>query len=173
LRYFVIAPDGSKYGPADFNTLRAWVNEGRISADTILEEESSRQRIAARLVAGLIFMEGPGYPHASAMRNPRMETGRKPGPDFNILLSYACSVMSILCCTFFIFGSFIYANKAIANGSPGGKAAKVVAYIFLLLAIISSILEVMFFKQLSAYLTSLAGGGGGMGADPSAGSGLQ
>ena len=32
--YSVIGSDGQTYGPADFDTLKAWCQEGRIHADT-------------------------------------------------------------------------------------------------------------------------------------------
>lgn len=44
LKYFVVWPDGRKFGPADAATLAQWAKEGRISDDTELEEEVSGQR---------------------------------------------------------------------------------------------------------------------------------
>lgn len=149
MRYFVIAPDGSKYGPADLPTLRAWVAEGRIVADTMLEEEKSRQRVAARMVAGLFSTESmSGLPPVGA-HVPRAERS-KPGDNGNsdLLWSYVCSAMTIVCCCFFNIGGWVYANKAIAKGNPGGKTARIVAGIFLVLWIITTILTIPFLGQL-------------------------
>lgn len=50
MRYFVIAQDGSRYGPADTDMLQRWLAEGRISAQTTLEGEGSGQRLLASAV---------------------------------------------------------------------------------------------------------------------------
>jgi len=55
MRYFVIAEDGNKYGPADIQTLNTWIQEGRILPSTLIEEEGSGARLAANSVAGLVF----------------------------------------------------------------------------------------------------------------------
>ncbi len=55
MRYFVVADDGNKYGPADLDTLNTWVNEGRVLKTTLLEEETSGARMVAGSVAGLIW----------------------------------------------------------------------------------------------------------------------
>jgi hypothetical protein len=149
LRYFVIAPDGSKYGPADIPTLRSWVAQGRISPDTILEEEASRQRVQARLVAGLFVAEGPSAPGYPRGARP-VETGKGAANDggIDVFLSYACSAMSILCCGLFIIGAFVYASRAISKGNRGGYAARIVAIFFLILYCVSSILMFMFWGQI-------------------------
>jgi hypothetical protein len=161
LRYFVIAPDGSKYGPADLATLRAWVVEGRISPDTILEEVASHQRAPARMIAGLFPSEVPSFSATGSVRNPKTEYTKGSGNgNADAILSYICSVLSILCCGFFIIGAFVYASRAIAKGNPGGKAARIVAWIFLLIWIVTTIIEIIFFKQLVEFLQGQLSGTG-------------
>lgn len=58
MRYFVIAPDGQKYGPADLNTLNQWVREGRVTQQMMLEGEDGLRMVAGSVV-GLMF---PGAP---------------------------------------------------------------------------------------------------------------
>lgn len=58
MRFFVVGPDGSNYGPADFAMLNQWIREGRIIPTTILEQEGTRQRVMAQSVAGLAFNQG-------------------------------------------------------------------------------------------------------------------
>lgn len=154
LRYFVIAPDGSKYGPADVNTLRQWLAQGRITPDTLLEEESSRQRFQAKLVAGLFAPEGPSSAVGYSRGTPKFEQGRGSGSDgsIDVFLSYACSAMSILCCGLFIIGGFVYASRAISKGNRGGYAARIVAIFFLVLYCVTSILMVMFFDQVKDFI---------------------
>jgi hypothetical protein len=148
LRYFVIAPDGSKFGPADIPTLREWVAQGRIAPDTMLEEEASRQRVAARFVAGLGFgAEMPGYIQPAGRRGRR--EGRPPDTgNWDLMWSYICSALSIICCGLFIIGGFVYANRAKAKGNPGATAAFIFAVFFLILWIVSTFIEIYFFKDL-------------------------
>ncbi|MBK8268636.1 MAG: TM2 domain-containing protein [Planctomycetes bacterium] len=50
--YFVIAEDGSRYGPADIDTLVQWTREGRVIGSTALVERGTeRQLHAAELTA--------------------------------------------------------------------------------------------------------------------------
>jgi len=50
--YFVIGADGQRYGPADIDTLVAWVAEGRIVGSTVLiERGTDRQLLASALPA--------------------------------------------------------------------------------------------------------------------------
>ena len=161
MRYFVIAPDGSKYGPADLATLRAWVVEGRISPDTILEESVSHQRAPARMVAGLFPSETPAFTSAPYTRNPKTEYTKGSGTgNADAILSYICSVLSILCCGFFIIGGFVYASRAISKGNPGGKAARIVAWVFLFIWIVTTIIEIMFFKELYKMILDMLAGSG-------------
>ena len=51
--YYVIGPDGTKYGPAEIAVLQKWVAEGWIHQATVLEEDGSGQRVAAEKVPEL------------------------------------------------------------------------------------------------------------------------
>lgn len=73
MRYFVIAPDGQKYGPADVPTLNQWIREGRLNPQMMLEGEDG-SRMVATSIAGLMF---PGTPDPVAPPNPYAQP---PGP---------------------------------------------------------------------------------------------
>ena len=45
--YFVIGDDGSRYGPADIDTLVAWAAEGRIVASTMLIDRGTEEQVRA------------------------------------------------------------------------------------------------------------------------------
>src|SRR6185436_3613657 len=112
VRYFVIAPDGSKYGPADIPTLRAWMIEGRLTATTMLEQEGTGQRVQAQNVVKF----GEAQPFVQQPMNYQRRPEFTPTGDDgsrDIMLSYICSAMTILCCCFFNFVAFRYANRAI------------------------------------------------------------
>ena len=51
--YFVIAPDGNEYGPADLVTLKQWVSENRLYPTTQLKDEQTGQIIAAGTIPNL------------------------------------------------------------------------------------------------------------------------
>lgn len=53
-KYFVIAADGQKYGPADLATLASWAQEGRIEPETVLESVSDGVSLLASQVPGLL-----------------------------------------------------------------------------------------------------------------------
>ena len=69
MNYFVIMPDGQKYGPANVDTLTQWANEGRLQPTTIVEIEGTGQQMMASSVLGIIWpapaapgpMGGGGY----------------------------------------------------------------------------------------------------------------
>ncbi len=64
MAFYVYAPDGKRYGPADLTTLQQWVGEGRILPQTMLEDEASGQRVAASAVPGLAFPQPQANPYA-------------------------------------------------------------------------------------------------------------
>lgn len=69
-QYFVIGPDGSKYGPADSATLTQWAAENRLNPNSMLEEAATGMRIEAQRVSGILFPAS-----AAASESPLKETG--------------------------------------------------------------------------------------------------
>ncbi|MEQ1933465.1 MAG: hypothetical protein ABL962_06250 [Fimbriimonadaceae bacterium] len=72
MRYYVIATDGQRYGPADIQTLQTWITQGRILHQTVLEEEQGGNRIAACAVGALQF----GAPNPAG--NPPTQPSQTP-----------------------------------------------------------------------------------------------
>lgn len=76
--YFVIAPNGQKFGPAPVPVLNQWIQEGRIAPDTLLQDAATGAQIVARALPGLDFMPRPviappganPYNMASPAQNP-------------------------------------------------------------------------------------------------------
>ena len=58
--YLVVGADGSTYGPANFETLKGWVDDGRIVASTMLINEQTQVRLQARYIPGLIKESAAG-----------------------------------------------------------------------------------------------------------------
>jgi hypothetical protein len=55
MKYYVVLSDGRKFGPADIDTLNAWIKEGRVTRDTMMENEENGLRARASEVQGLKF----------------------------------------------------------------------------------------------------------------------
>ena len=55
MQYFVIWPDGQKFGPADVSKLSEWAAEGRITPDHDLESVVDGSRVKASAVPGIVF----------------------------------------------------------------------------------------------------------------------
>lgn len=53
--FFVVTPDGQKFGPADINTLSQWAAEGRLFPTSILESSVSGQQTTANNIPGIIW----------------------------------------------------------------------------------------------------------------------
>lgn len=85
LKYFVEF-SGQRYGPADLDLLRQWVQEGRIGPDAILIEEASQRHLAAGEVPGLFEPGMSPPPPVGSMAPPPEYTGKKPFPVWGILL---------------------------------------------------------------------------------------
>ena len=59
MEYYVIAPNGQKFGPATVATLNAWIQEGRIAPDTLLQDAATGAQIVARALPALSFIHQP------------------------------------------------------------------------------------------------------------------
>jgi len=86
MEYYVIGPDGSKYGPATLETLNKWAAQGRVTATTIIERASDGVRGAASLLPGLAIPAGSTPPAAapgpaSAPPPGVAPTAVSPGPQ--------------------------------------------------------------------------------------------
>lgn len=120
MQYYVIGPDGAKYGPGDVPTLKQWAADNRLTPQTILEDVATGQRVAAYQVQGIFEPQpqtvtaapppgtmgpAPGpeqhlYQNAPNMAPPgyypRQDTG--DGGKTLITVSWICSAVGILCC---------------------------------------------------------------------------
>lgn len=145
MKYFVIMPDGQKYGPADVTMLNQWVVEGRLTAQTMLQDEATGQTVMASQVPGINFgMGGPpmagtvqppmGGP--SAYQQPPNPYPRGGGPmgagypgmmdngDKDIKQAWIFGTLALLCCPI-VFGvlGILRADSAKKKGHPQGQNA--------------------------------------------------
>lgn len=122
MNYFVIGPDGQKYGPADINTLNAWAIEGRVVPHTILENVSTGQQVTAANVPGIVFPQvGYGGPQfgGTYQRPNHVNMGYNPQA---LTTAWILGVIG-LCCFGFSIGGIIIASQEKARGNPNAQAA--------------------------------------------------
>ncbi len=75
-KFFVLWPDGQRFGPADVPTLNAWIAENRINRNSSVEPESNPgQILPLESVPGIVFPEPvpspqPAEPEAASPATP-------------------------------------------------------------------------------------------------------
>lgn len=126
MTYFVIAPDGQKYGPADLQTLQQWVYGGSVIQTTILEDAQTGIKSQAAYLPGLVFM-AQSYPRAST------DTG-----DKDVRGAWWCFGLSFLPCLTVFFASFgLYlAGNGKRKGHPGAQNAYTANLVMLILSFV-------------------------------------
>jgi hypothetical protein len=170
LTYFVVLPDGQKFGPADLQLLNQWVAEGRVLPNTVLEDSMSGRLMHASSVPGIQLLaqqqpqapfpppgQAPGQPYAGYYRGGVADNGQN-----DLTLSYVFGSLGLIGC----FGNFfcglcgviglvfpilgvVYANKAQQKGNPGAGGARVLAWVGIALQVLA-ILGFFFVIMLGA-----------------------
>lgn len=163
--YFVVLPDGQKFGPADLNLLNQWVAEGRVLPNSMLEDAQTGQRMPATSVPGLqvATMQQPPSPFpAPGTMNPPQQYGAyvRPGQvvgdlgQNDLTLAYVFAAIGLVMCVsggfcggcgivgivFPILG-LVFAKKAQDKGNPAANGAKVLAWVALALQIVGLVLS--------------------------------
>ncbi len=156
--YFVIAPGGQKFGPADLPTLNGWATEGRITAFTELEDSSNGMRLSANNVPGLMLgtalqmPTAPGEPLRPGQPGPASPYSQPPSAyprNFNDnrsgdgqsegIWGIVLSIIGVPCCGLLSLIGLFLAYTSKNKGAEIGKTAVVVAWICVALAILASV----------------------------------
>ena len=142
MRYFVLANDGQKYGPADIPTLNQWIVEGRLLPNQMLEDEASGTSVIASSVAGLNFQIQPpqagqpnmagGLPYQQQYMRPGGMVG--DGGSSDLTQAWVFSILSLFCCApITAWLAFNAAKRAEQKGNPNAKGPRIVATIGIVL----------------------------------------
>ena len=138
MRYFVLAEDGKKYGPAETALLNQWIGEGRLLPDMQLEEEGTHHPVVAASVSELDFyaLEGAGkgtfdgtmFIVAEGVHVEPQETVEVDlilafaAAGFALLLAFTTPIISLIGVMAAVLG-LAAAFKAKDRGHPAGSAA--------------------------------------------------
>jgi hypothetical protein len=173
MSYFVVMPDGQKFGPADLAILNQWAGEGRILPDTTIEDATTGHRFMASALAGLqLAYARPAsqpFPPPGAVQPPTQYAAYQRGPAYvgdigqsdltyawvfgatGLLLTFACGCAgpcALIAVVFPILG-IVFANKAAAKGNTGAAGARILSIVALTLhaaAIILYIAAMVFMR---------------------------
>jgi len=137
VRYYVYAPNGQRFGPADLPTLQMWIHEGRVLPSSMLEDEMTLARMPASSVAGLTFPAttvtatppppntGPtpfeANPYAAPSNYYRAMPGDYDGAK-DVTNAWICLVAAILCFPLISIGGIVLASRAKKLGNPSATA---------------------------------------------------
>jgi hypothetical protein len=156
MNYFVVGADGNKYGPASVDTLKQWVQEGRLSTQSTLIDAATNAQVQAGSVPGLFqtvpptvpgaipqqtttFQNPPSYPATGPVFGggvkPYVPQQESAGPLVGIIVRSGLALLF-----FFVFRgiglvfagyALYYAIQLKSNGSKYGTIAIVIAAVSL------------------------------------------
>jgi len=148
MQYFVVMPDGKKYGPADLSLLNQWASEGRITAHTELEDVASGSRLSASSLTGLILEQVPPTSSSTpdwvtppaASPYPRQSVSYGDNGQRELTMAWVFGSLGLLCCPIvFSTMGIVYALQAKNKGNPGGTAAMIYSICTLIVGVAGGI----------------------------------
>jgi|GEM_PF-4508338 len=139
--------------------LQRWADEGRVTPQTMLEEEIGGRRFFANTLPGLTFRQGvaganpwaqpPGaspYPRAGYYAPQTTTAG-----SGDLTAAWVLVVLGFLCgCAPLCFVAIYFADKARKVGNPGGQAAFIVSVILSALVGIGTLLYIFVLAMFGA-----------------------
>lgn len=142
MQYYVIGPDGNRYGPGDIQMLRQWAAENRVTPETMLEDFSTGQRYPAAAVPGLFgapttYAPGPAESPYQMPPNPGQIYPRGYAVDNGskeLTTSFIWTALGFVCCPILCPAVGLhYGNLAARKGNPSAQGARIFAIVMLCL----------------------------------------
>lgn len=112
--YYVLLPDGQRFGPADLALLQVWVIEGRVHPNYLLEDSVTGARIEAQRLPGLRFPTG--IPNVDAFRLRDSGVG-------DVRAAFILAGLSVVCCGPLSLIGILYAVRAKERNHPLANVA--------------------------------------------------
>lgn len=120
-RYFVLWPDGQKFGPADLQTLQHWVVENRVGPATLLENAQTGHHIRAGDLPALQSF----LPIGAHLSTGQQFVASNPNAGVaEVRLAWALGLFSISCCGLFAsVAGLIVSAMALSKKQPTAVGA--------------------------------------------------
>lgn len=149
-QYYVLWPDGQKFGPADVSTLQRWAVENRIGPATLLESAANGHHIRAadhpdlRSVLPVPYSGPAAGPGPSVYGNP----GFNPPPGgfipsnpaagtAEVTTAWVLGALGLFCCgTYAAVGGIICGVIAHSKRQPNAMAAIIFNIVVLVLSVV-------------------------------------
>jgi hypothetical protein len=109
--YFVFEDGGAQQGPADLDLLRSWLAEGRITANTQLENQETGEIVLASSIPGLLTPIEPTSESAPTESSPELAS------IDNYLVP--AILTTLFCCQLLGIVSMVYAVMAVSFARAG------------------------------------------------------
>lgn len=95
--YKIIGADGNQYGPVSLGQMRQWITEGRVNAQTRVQEAGAAEWKAAGEFPELGFAPAGGVPHAGPSA-PSPLAGQASAPQSALAItSFVLGLLSLTC----------------------------------------------------------------------------
>ena len=96
--YKIIGADGKEYGPVSSEQMRRWIGEGRINAQTRVQEAGATEWKTAAEFPELGFAPAGGVPGAGPSSPPPLPTGQAAGQQNGLAItSFVLGLLSLVC----------------------------------------------------------------------------
>jgi hypothetical protein len=96
--YKLIGADGNPYGPIDLGQMRQWIAEGRVNAQTRVQEAGAAYWKTAAEFPELGFASAGGVPGAGPSSLPPLPTGQAAGQQNGLAItSFVLGLLSLVC----------------------------------------------------------------------------
>ena len=154
--YFVLGPDGSKYGPADVATLSQWAGQSRLTPTTQLQDAATGDIVMASQVPGLNFTAvAPEQPTGYPLQTPTQSGAYSQAPQYTANVaneaakkdftnSLILAGLGFFCCPVLMpCGGLYYGIRAKNAGHTGALAAIIANAIVLALNVMLIIFNII------------------------------
>jgi hypothetical protein len=146
MNYFVIMPDGKKFGPASLGLLNQWIQQSRLKEHNLLEDEMGVTKPASE-VEGLNF--NPAMPISEFSTNYPRGSGRKKADGAGLqdtYRSWTCIGITVVAGIF--FGPLISPVCSLLGVFFGFRAVRQTHYWGLLAALANCYVALIWISRL-------------------------
>jgi hypothetical protein len=146
MSYIVHHENGQKFGPVDLPTLNAWIIEGRVGPDTMIEDTETGITVPAKAINGIELKTDGSAPTVEGSAPYYRGGGYPSQPNSGqgeLIAAWVLGAVTIVsCCPVLPAIGLYFANKAKQLGGSTADAARIFNIIMLVLSILGILLYV-------------------------------